>query len=139
MDELYIFEIRDNDRDYSDINLIVYGIKNSFMTPLNDKFKIGFSAFPSFENIMDHLTNKKINTLNTYSPNNLELVCSQPYELGDFTDEEISSGACFYRFDHLEFFPSKKEKQILKENKINIKHLNNREVTELEKTLKYHR
>lgn len=138
MKDIYIFGIQDNDHKEYDITLMLYQNKDSLLTPLIKKFENGWPKFPSFENIIQFLNKEKINKLITYCPNNLDTICSHPYEIGDFTDYELENGACFHRFYHFEFSPSKNQITVLKENKININYLNSKEISELEQSLKYH-
>lgn len=138
MKEIYIFEIQDNDHYEYNRNLMLYQNKDYLLTPLIKEFENGQSKFPSFENIIQFLKENKINNLTSYFPNDLDTVCSQPYEIEDFTDYELENGACFHRFYHFEFSPSKNQIKTLKENNINIKYLNSKEISELEQSLKYH-
>jgi hypothetical protein len=138
MKDIYIFEIQDNDHKEPDKNLMLYQNKNSLLIPLVKNFENGWSEFPSFENIIKFLKENKINNLTSYFPNDLDTICSHPYEIGDFTDYELENGACFHRFYHFEFSPSKNQINILKENNINIKYLNSKEISKLEQSLKYH-
>ncbi len=138
MNEIYLFEIIDNDYKENENNLMLYKIKNFFLTPLIDDFEKGHPKFPCFENIMHYLNEQKINTITTYFPTDLDTVCSHPYEIGDFTNEEIEFGACLHRFYHLEFSPLKEQIKILGENKINIIYLKDKEISDLEKSLKFH-
>jgi hypothetical protein len=136
LNQIYIFEIRDADRKSEGFSLMLYKIKDSYLTPLISDFERGSASFPSFENIIEYLTQKKVNSLTTYLPHNLDTVCSQPYEIGDFTDYEIENGFDSHRFLHFEFSPTDKEKTILSQNNITINYLGENKIVELEKMLK---
>jgi hypothetical protein len=138
MNDIYIFEIEDNDYGVRDNNLMLYQNKDSLLTPMVEDFENGWPVFPSFETIIDFLNKSNVNKLISYAPEDLDTICSHPYEIGDFTDYEIEYGACFHRFYHFEFSPSDAQKIVLLENKISIKYLNKKEISELEGAVKYH-
>jgi hypothetical protein len=138
MNDIYIFEIKDNDYRERDETLMLYQNKDSLLTPMVEDFENGWPVFPSFETIIDFLNKNNVNKLISYTPEDLDTICSHPYEIGDFTDYELEYGACFHRFYHFEFSPSDEQKIVLLENKINIKYLNKKEISELEGALKYH-
>ena len=138
MDKIYIFDITDNDFRECTNNLMLYSIKDSFLTPLINDFEKGGAEFFDFKKIISYLNKHKINTITTYSPIDSDTLCSHPYEIGDFTDEEILRGADFDRFAHLEFSPLKEQIKLLDENNIHINYLNNKDAYDLESTLKLH-
>jgi len=118
MNDIYIFEIQDNNHLEYDKLLMLYQNKESLLKPLVEKFEGGLSEFPSFENIIKFLREHKISNLTSYPPNDLNTICSHPYEIGDLTEDELENGARFHRFYHFEFSPSENQISVLKKIKL---------------------
>ena len=138
LDDIYIFEIYDGESSDDKQNLMLYKSKDLLFTPMVKEFYRGWPTFPSFDSIVEFLNKHKIRKIATYYPDDLDTICAQEYEIGDFTDEELEHSSPGHRYYHLEFNPSDKQKEIFEKNDISIKYLSDKEKREFESMLKYH-
>ncbi len=136
--KIYGFEIHDNDNSLNDNGFMLYTIKENFLTPVIEKFERGFGTLFKFEEMIKCLKYNRIKTLHTYQPHNCETVCSAPYEINtDYEFELCQFDGKWNRFNHYEIHPSETEEKIFKENKIELVSLTKKEISKLERNLKF--
>jgi hypothetical protein len=136
--KVYGFEIWDNDSNEIG-DFMLYTIRDNFLKPGLEKFELGWKDLFSLENLIGCLKHNNIDKLFTYQPNLCETVCSAPYELNtEYEFEMCESDGKWNRFGHHEISLSKKEKEVFNKNKIQLISLTEKEICELEKTLKFH-
>lgn len=137
--EVYGFEITDNDHVSSN-GYMLYTNKKGLLTPAIEEFQKGLSTFFNFDNMINVLKNNKISQLITYFPQNLDTICKHPYEITNDDDfEACKDDGNWNKYNHSEIYLNKEKVLIFKKNNIKLKKLSNKEISELERTLKFHK
>ena len=136
---VYGFEILDNDyREIQDKGFMLYTIKNDLLTPVIREFENSGGELFSSNTMLECLNYNNIKELVTYAPDNYKTVCSAPYETEEGMQGETEKFDNDYRFHHIEISLTKEQKTKLKENNIKLIYLNDKEINDLEKSLRDH-
>lgn len=111
---------------------MLYTIKDNLLEPAITNFALGHEEFFDFKTMITTLRKNKIKSLITYPPKS-DTVLVHPYELNTEAEREIAEFEGYDKFIHLEINLDKE----LKDEKISLIHLSNKEISKLEKGLKF--
>ncbi len=134
--KVYGFEIFDNDSKAIE-GFMLYTKRNNLLRPALKKFEQGWKELFTFEGMVTCLEYNKIAKLFTYHPDS-QIICCHPYEINNEFEFELCGFEGWNRFNHLEIFLSPKEKETLQKAKIELIHLKEEEISELERNLRFH-